>query len=155
MIKLLAYSILSLILPALAHAGAATEAAGIEIDDAWIAEAPPVSTVNAAYMKIVNTTPADIRIVSMRCENYSSTAFHRTVSTDGIARMVHLEELTVPAGSTLALEPGDYHVMLFNPQHALHSGDTSQCTLELDDGRSLAIRLDVKKSSDDHSHHQH
>ena len=153
MIKILTFSILSLIFPMLAHAGSTAEIAGIEIKDAWIAEAPPVSTVNAAYMKIVNTTHTDIRIVSIACENYSSAEFHRTVHTNGMAQMRHLDELEIPAGSTLAFEPGDYHVMLFNPVHALHSGDASQCTLKLDDGRSLAIKLDVKKSSEDHLHH--
>ena len=89
MIKILTFSILSLIFPMLAHAGSTAEIAGIEIKDAWIAEAPPVSTVNAAYMKIVNTTHTDIRIVSIACENYSSAEFHRTVNIDGVASMRH------------------------------------------------------------------
>lgn len=149
------FCMLSLILPALVQAGGSAKISGLEIVNAWIAEAPPVSTVNAGYMKIINSTPADIRIVSADCENYSSAEFHRTVHTDGMARMRYLDELTIPAGSALVLEPGDYHLMLFNPVRALHSGDESQCTLKLDDGRSLAIELDVKKSSEDHSHHQH
>jgi copper(I)-binding protein len=144
-----------LLLPVLAQAGGSAKIAGLEIINAWIAEAPPVSTVNAAYMKIINSTPADINIVSIDCENYSSAAFHRTVHSDGMARMQHLDKLNIPAGSALLLEPGDYHVMLFNPVHALHSGDESQCTLRLDDGRSVAIELAVKKSSEDHSQHQH
>lgn len=155
MIRLLSLSMLSLAFPALAHAGATAKIAGIEIVNAWIAEAPPVSTVNAAYMKIINTTSADISVLSIACDNYSSAEFHRTVHSDGMARMRHLDDLNIPAGSALALEPGDYHIMLFNPVRALHSGDESQCTLKLDDGRSLAIELAVKKSSEDHSHHQH
>ncbi len=155
MIRLITLSMLSLFFPALAYAGATAKITGIEIVNAWIAEAPPVSTVNAAYMKIINSMSTDVRIVSINCENYSAAAFHQTVHTDGLARMRHLDELNIPAGSALALEPGDYHVMLFNPIRALHSGDESQCTLKLDDGRSLAIELAVKKSSEDHTHHQH
>lgn len=149
MIKILTAFSLSLVFPAFALADSAAKIPGVEIDDAWIAEAPPVSTVNAAYMKIVNASAADIRIVSISCDNYSDAEFHRTVHTDGMARMRHLDELKIPAGSALAFEPGDYHVMLFNPVRALHSGDESRCTLKLDDGRSLAITLAVKKSSND------
>jgi periplasmic copper chaperone A len=150
MIKTPIFAMLSLIFPALANADTTAGIPGIEIHDAWIAEAPPVSTVNAAYMRIINTSAADTRIESVSCENFSSAQFHRTVYVNGMASMRPLDELILPAGTDLVFKPGDYHIMLFNPVHALHSGDESQCTLKLGDGRSIQIKLDVKKSSADY-----
>lgn len=153
--KTLFAATLCLLYPMFALADAVPGPAGIVIDDAWIAEAPPVSKVNAAYMKISNNSADEIRIEAISCENYSSAGFHRTVYTDGIASMHHLDELNIPAGSQLVLEPGGYHVMLFNPVAVLHNGDDSGCRVKLNDGRSIAFRLIVKKSSEDHSHHHH
>jgi periplasmic copper chaperone A len=154
MIRILTRSMLSLILPALAYASDSANSAGIEIVNAWIAEAPPVSTVNAAYMKIINSTPGEINIASMDCENYGRAEFHRTEHADGMARMHHLDELNIKAGSALVLEPGGYHVMLINPVRALHIGEVTRCTLTLNDGRHFAIELDVKTSPEARTPHR-
>ena len=69
----------------------------LEIDDAWIAEAPPVSKVMAAYMEIDNETAQDRQAVSMQCDEFERAEFHRTVEKDGMARMEHQQVLKIPA----------------------------------------------------------
>jgi copper(I)-binding protein len=70
--------------------------------------------------------------------------------------MEHLQALSIPAGSELELEPGGYHVMLFNPARRLLAGDTTQCRIEFDNGKTIDFDLVIRRSSsEDHSHHHH
>lgn len=128
----------------------------LEIEDAWIAEAPPVARVMAAYMEIENDSDQPRRAVALDCQAFERTEFHRTVEKDGIARMEHQPVLEIPAGSELALAPGGLHVMLFNPERRFTAGDSIDCTMTFDDGTRIAFKMDVKKASaEDHSHHHH
>lgn len=128
----------------------------IEVDDAWIAEAPPVSRVMAAYMDIENQTGEDRAATSIECADFDRAEFHRTTEKDGMAGMEHLPALRIPANSELALEPGGIHVMLFKPARRLQAGDTTACSLAFDDGTALPLTLEVRKAAaEDHSHHHH
>jgi copper(I)-binding protein len=128
----------------------------LEIDDAWIAEAPPVSKVMAAYLEIENKTQHDRRATSMECEEFERAEFHQTIEKDGMARMAHQQALIIPANSELALKPGGYHIMLFRPARHLQAGDQTNCNMSFDDGSAISFTLKIKKSTvDDHSHHHH
>jgi hypothetical protein len=128
----------------------------LEIDDAWIAEAPPVSKVMAAYMEIENETAQDRQAIAMQCREFERAEFHRTVDKEGMASMEHQQALNIPARSELELEPGGYHVMLFNPARRLLAGDNTQCRIEFDDGTGIDFQLEVRKAAvEDHSHHHH
>lgn len=136
-----------------AHAAASEK---LEIDDAWIAEAPPVSKVMAAYMEIENETHHDRQAVSMQCQAFDRAEFHRTMEKDGTASMEHQPVLNIKADSELSLKPGGYHIMLFNPAHRLVAGDKTGCSMTFDDGTTLQFDLEVKKAAaEDHSHHHH
>ena len=135
----------------LAHAGEL-----LEIKDAWLAEAPPVSKVMAAYMTIDNSRQHPQQAVAMVCNEFARTEFHRTMDKDGIASMQHQQVLSIPASSALELEPGGYHVMLYEPARRLLAGDRTGCSMEFDDGTTIAFELVVKKvSAAEHSHHNH
>ena len=135
----------------LAHAGEL-----LEIKDAWLAEAPPVSKVMAAYMTIDNDSQHPQQAVAMVCKEFARTEFHRTMDKDGIASMQHQQVLSIPANSKLELKPGGYHVMLYDPARRLLAGDSTGCSMEFDDGTTIAFDLVVKKaSSTEHSHHNH
>ena len=147
---------LPIIIPALLISHFAIADDKLEIDEAWIAEAPAVSKVMAAYMEIENETRQDRQAVSMQCKEFERAEFHRTVEKDGMARMEHQQALNIPADSELALEPGGYHIMLFNPARHLLAGDKTSCSIKFDDGTTISIDLKIRKSSvEDHSHHHH
>ena len=144
-----------LILASLITLDAAADDA-LEIDDAWVAEAPPVARVLAAYMEIENDTNQNRQAVAMQCEAFERAEFHRSVEKDGIASMEHLDVLEIAAGSELELKPGGYHIMLFGPARRLLAGDKTSCSMAFDNGLSVAFELEVRKAShEDHSHHHH
>lgn len=125
--------------------------AGIEhqtltIENPWIAEAPPVSNVMAAYLTIKNSGQETITVTRAESDLYSSIEFHETKHEDGLARMVRHPNLSIPANGKLVLKRGGKHLMLFNPTKRLKEGD--QVTIELFNDNILlkTISVPVKKA---------
>ena len=69
--------------------------------------------MTAAYCTAINRTSRDLVLVSAQSNTIGRVEFHESKYENELHRMVHLEELTVPAGKTLALSPGGLHLMLF------------------------------------------
>jgi len=113
----------------------------------WIAEAPPVSRVLAAYMKIENHTDEDIKISSATSPSFSSTTFHKTIFEDGMAKMRHQDSLIIPANNSLELKRGGLHMMLFNPVTPLRAGDSVSFSFELDNQNTITVDASVKKAN--------
>ena len=122
---------------------------------AWIAEAPPVSKVLAAYMEIINSSDKTIIIDSMKSDDFKKIEFHRSIQENDIAKMQHQTSLSIPASGSLKLEPGSYHLMLFNPVRRLLAGDKSTFTVITADDKQYELDISVKKSNDTHQHRHH
>jgi copper(I)-binding protein len=64
---------------------------------------------------------------------------------DGAMTMRELEDgLALPAGETVNLEPGGYHVMLLDLPDPLETGETFDLTLEFESGESRVISIEVR-----------
>ena len=118
----------------------------LTIDDAWIAEAPPVSKVMVAYMSIKNTGSEDLEIIHAESDVYSSIEFHETIHEDDMARMVRHDSLQIDAHSSIELKRGGPHLMLFNPVRRLKDGDNVEITLTLYNRQTITIFVPVKKA---------
>ncbi len=118
----------------------------LNIQDAWIAEAPPVSKVMVAYLTIINKTSEQIEIIRAESELYSSIEFHETKHENGIARMIRHQSLTIPANDKLILQRGGNHLMLFNPTKILKANDEVKIIFTLSDGSTQNISIPVKKT---------
>jgi copper(I)-binding protein len=114
-----------LLLLASGRAGACRDLAAT---DAWIREAPP-GAMSVAYVKLTNRGKQPLVLDGARSEDFGGAGLHRTeVDASGMARM---REGTLPiaAGASAALEPGGWHLMLFDPARLLRAGDVVQVTL--------------------------
>jgi len=118
----------------------------IRIENAWIAEAPPVSKVMVAYMTIKNLSDENIRISKAESALYSSIEFHQSTHENGMAKMIRYDALDIPAHGSLQLKRGAKHFMLFNPTQRLKAGDKVNITLSTDKNTSKTISVTVKKA---------
>ena len=130
-------------------------AATLEITHAWVREAPPASKVLAAYMSIKNPGDAAISINGISSPDFESAELHRTVINEGMARMLHIKQLEIPANGTVRLEPGGLHLMLFNPDRPLAAGDSVTLTLHLGNDTCLIVDTPVIRQADDGQTDQH
>ena len=135
--------------------GIAYAASTLEITHPWVREAPPSARVLAAYMSIKNPGDSAITINGISSPDFEYAEIHRTVINDGVARMLHIKQLDVPANGIIRLEPGGLHLMLFNPKRMLAEGDTITLTIHLGNETCMTVSTPVVRQDDDHSRHHH
>jgi len=93
-----------------------------------------------------NPKDAPVVIVKTGSDAFKRVEMHLTSIEGDIAKMRKQAELVVPAGGSLELKHGSYHLMLMKPLAELVAGDTVVITLELASGVSQAVEFAVAES---------
>ncbi len=131
----------------------------LQVQDAWIAEAPPGAEVMAGYIRLINPAETDIRIETATSTAFKSIEFHSTRMENGQMKMQRLAALQIPAGESLQLEPGSRHMMLFNPAKRYVDGDSIGITFGCSGQSTATVEFPVKRmpsnAPSSHSHHHH
>lgn len=128
-----------------AEPGAAGQS--ITITDAWVKAAD--EGMSAAFGELANIGDVDVTLVSATSAAASSTQLHETVD-DGTGTMKMQEKdggFTIPAGGTLALEPGGNHLMLMDLTAPILAGDEIEFTLGFSDGSEYTFTAPAKDYS--------
>jgi copper(I)-binding protein len=60
--------------------------------------------------------------------------------------MQEVDSIAVPAGGTVALEPGGYHIMLLGLTEDLVVGDSIEVTLEFESGVTETVTAEVQEA---------
>ena len=123
----------------------ATADPAILVENAWVREAPPGAQMMSAYMTLKNTGPDDIVLASVESPAFTMVMLHKSEIVDGIARMSHQDELLIPAGGSVELKPGSFHLMMPAPDERLRSGDRVEFNLIFADGSTTRVQADVIK----------
>jgi hypothetical protein len=126
------------------------------ISEPWIREAPPTVRVMAGYLTINNAGDTPVTVTTISSPDFEAAEIHRTVVEAGVARMLPVKQLDIPANSQLKLEPGGLHLMLFEPQRPLPEGATVTLIIHHGNGSKVTATAPViRKTGEDHSHHHH
>jgi copper(I)-binding protein len=118
---------------------------GLLVRDAWVREAPPGAMMMAAYLVIENSGDQATALVGVESPAFAHVMLHRSLTVDGVARMLHLDSIPVPAHGNVALEPGSYHLMMPAPDTRLAAGDKVDFVLHFADDSSLQVTAEVRK----------
>jgi copper(I)-binding protein len=117
---------------------ASAAAPAITIRDAWVRPAA-AGAVSAAYLTIANAGAAD-RLIAIKCTIAGSAMLHRTTTDpSGMTGMSMIQDLAIPAGTTVKLEPGGTHIMLTGLSQALVAGATVDLGLVFDGAGTLTV----------------
>ncbi len=128
----------------------------LQVQDAWIAEAPPAAEVMAGYIRLTNPANADIRIETATSVSFESIEFHSTRMENGQMKMQRLAALEIPAHGSLQLESGGQHMMLFNPSKRYVDGDSIDIIFGCSGQSTAPVEFRVKRmSADEPSAHPH
>ena len=117
----------------------------IVVENAWVREAPPSAQMMSAYMTLKNTGADDVVLVDVESPAFRMVMLHKSEVVDGIARMSHQDQLLIPAGGSVELKPGSFHLMMPAPGERLQSGDHVAFDLIFADGSTIRIQADVRK----------
>ncbi|MCB1756514.1 MAG: copper chaperone PCu(A)C [Gammaproteobacteria bacterium] len=123
-----------------------SQASALSVVDAEVMLAPPGVSVTAALMTVKNDSDQSITIERIEAEDFEHVELHKTEVVDGTARMIAQKNLTIPAGGTLELAHGGYHLMLYAPARGFAEGDVVKLTLYTSAGR-ISVNAPVKRLS--------
>ncbi|MBN2470223.1 MAG: copper chaperone PCu(A)C [Anaerolineae bacterium] len=101
--------------------------------------------VSAAYMGISNTGGAADRLISASTDAAGVVEIHTVEMENDIMRMRPLPDgLEIPAGETVTLQPGGYHIMLMDLQHDLTAGESITLLLTFESGKELTVSAPIR-----------
>lgn len=114
----------------------------------WSREIPPNAPVAAGFMSIENRGDGDDRLVAVRSDAAERVEIHEVRHEDGMARMRQLVDgLPLPAGATVELRPGGYHLMFIAPREGFTAGKRVRATLVFAEAGELEVEFDVRSAS--------
>lgn len=120
-------------------------ASRITVERAWSRETAPGQDAGGAFLTIINPGGAPDRLIGGAASIAGDVQVHTIDMTGGIMRMRQLAEgLEIPAGGTVTLEPGGYHIMLMDLQRPLARGDAVPLTLEFEKAGRIKVELAVQ-----------
>src|SRR6185437_15360229 len=122
------------------------QAPALIVQEAWT-RVVPGSDVAAIYLTLRNPTTRPISIVSVQSALASHAMIHETQTESGQSRMRPHEQLVVPAGQTVKLEPGGLHVMLHGLTQKVVVGQSVPLVLLLADGAKVRVMAPVRPLS--------
>lgn len=134
----------------------AVQAVELPVEDPWVRTAPPRAAARVGYLQLHNPLAETVTLVGVRSPQFDKIEMHRTSLHEGMMRMEKVDQLEVPSGGTVRLEPNGYHLMMTGNRLPLATG--AQVTLELQwsDGstqRVIArVRPNQNKESGEHTH---
>ncbi|WP_106744338.1 copper chaperone PCu(A)C [Yoonia maritima] len=115
-------------------------------------ETAPTAMAGGGFMHISNDGDTDDTLLSVEAD-FPRVELHTTEFTDGVAKMMHVEGVPVPAGGMVALEPGGYHVMFMGLQgDPFEVGETIPATLIFEHAGEVDITFEVVERTMEHNH---
>jgi copper(I)-binding protein len=128
---------------------AAQTGPAIAITDAWARRAPAAhgqgQTANGAvYMTIANRGAQPDALVSATSDAAKVVELHEVRHEGGAMAMRPIPRMPLPAGGSLELKPGGYHVMLLGLTRHLHAGDKIKVTLTFENAAPLTVEAPVR-----------
>ena len=126
----------------------------VEIKDAWVRTSVPGQKATGAFMKI--TAKEGARLVAVATPVAGVAEVHEMKMDGGVMTMRAVDGgLELPAGKTVELKPGGYHVMLMDLKAALPKDSTVPLTLVFKDAKGVETRLELKVPVATAPAHQH
>ena len=132
----------AVILAGLALATMAHGAELVTVQDAWARATVPGQKVGGVYMEIV--ARENLRLTGVRSPAAETAEVHQMKMENGMMRMRAIPSLELPAGKQVKLEPGGYHIMLFDLRRSLVAGQKIKLELTFEDESKRRHRVPVQ-----------
>ena len=118
-------------------------AQGVEIKDAWVRASVPGQKATGAFMKI--TAKDGVKLIGVSSPAAGVAEVHEMKMEGDVMRMRAVAGgLDIPAGKTVELKPGGYHLMLMDLKAALPKDGTVPLTLLFKDAKGVESKVELK-----------
>ena len=118
----------------------------------------PAATAQVAggYMAISNDGAQPDRLIGVSSKIAKSVSLHQSrVDANGVASMSPVAALEIPAGDTVLLEPGGYHIMFMGLTGRFSEGDMLPVTLTFEKAGAIEMEFMVDPADGTAMEHDH
>lgn len=141
-------------------------AAKVTVEGQWARTSPMMASNGAAYMKLTSADGDALLSASVDASVAAKTEIHETVMAEGGSdttmgmggsettmgmggemTMRPIAKLELPAGQTVELEPGGYHIMLLDLAKPLEVGTSITITLTFEKAGEVTVDVPVRDSA--------
>lgn len=117
----------------------------LTVGDAWVRASAGTDQPAAGYLSIVNAGGAADALMSASSPQAASVDLHQTeMASDGMMGMHPVTRLDVPAGGTVALTPGGYHLMISGLKVVPRPGDRLELDLVFEHAGTVVVQAEVR-----------
>ena len=152
MLRLLRTALAAAILvvtPAFAHNGV-VHLGPINISLPFTRATLPNAPVAGGFLTIENTGTEPDRLVSATSDIAGETQIHEMAMQGDVMKMRQLADgLEIPAGETVVLAPGGFHIMFMGLKQALVEGETITVTLTFEKAGTVDVVLPIEAAAAD------
>ena len=115
------------------------------ISDAWVRAPISAELPGAGYLTITSTAEVDDWLIAATSPIAADIELHETTTgADGTTAMEPVDRIEVPAGGSVALEPGGFHLMLLGLTETPAVGDTVELRLTFQEGGEVTVQAEVR-----------
>ena len=139
----------------------------IKVSEPWARASSAMAAAGAAYMVIENTGSEADALTGAASPAAKTVEVHETVAMEsaapsdamgspmpsasgetggGMMGMQPIASLKIPAGGSVELKPGSYHIMLIGLNQELKVGDTIEITLTFEKAGDVKVTAEVRES---------
>lgn len=138
---LIAAAVTAFALPALAHD---YKLGSLEIGNPWTRATPASAQSGGGFLTITNKGTAPDRLVAVRSAASNKAEIHEMKMDGNVMRMRELDKgLEIPAGATVELKPGSYHLMFMELKAPFAKDAKIPATLVFEKAGSIDVELSV------------
>ena len=113
--------------PSFAEHAQMVMAGDIKIENAWTRATPNGAKAGGAFLMVTNTGGEADRLIAASSEV-------------GVMKMQQLEDgLALPAGETVELKPGGFHIMMMGLNKTIAEGDMVRISLEFENAGTVDV----------------
>ena len=120
---------------------ASAQTAAVKVESAWARATVPGQKGTGAFMNL--TAKDSTRLVGVSSPAAGVAEVHEMKMDGDVMKMRAVSGLDLPAGQTVSLKPGGYHVMLMDLKAPLMKDSTVPVTLRFKDAKGVESKLDM------------
>lgn len=121
---------------------------GITVTDGWMSLPAVSGNPAAVYFNIENASERNRMIRAAYVEGAGSAMLHQMGRWNMEPSMDELMQLDIPAGESIAFEPGSYHVMAMDVADTLEVGGETEVTLTFVGGDKVSFPVEIRAAGD-------
>ncbi|NRG19700.1 copper chaperone PCu(A)C [Rhizobiales bacterium] len=118
----------------------------LAVSNGWTRATPPRAVAGGGFVTITNNGSEDDLLVSASAAVSGKAELHQMSVVDNIMKMRHLPDgVPIPAGETVELKPGGFHVMFLDLKEPLKKGDTLKVSLTFEKAGTVEVPFTIEK----------